>query len=454
MDSHRSLYPSLPSVSNEDSTSTDTTDSSMSSRLALSSAFKFGGFETINDQVLKEMNERAKRECWIHLKIRKSQLTPEIMEGDVQRDGTFGVNPMTPTSFRSRKRTGVTTPISGTRSQAAIVASSVRSPTSRRTHKRYSSIHRRNFAKMDSIASHYSVQANKDQQDVSDSTKSGDKRAGDEAVKSTSPLKKRRTEEFGPLFSGISGESNRYQTSCASGSGSGRTSRPTRGARAAPRGLSSIPSIGNLRAHVSGPIPAPAGEIPKSPSVRSLKSKAGPVIHADPEPSCSATSRSEARPTVSLRCSRLGSLGSLEAGMVTCKSAGPTKENGNSHQSLAHRSLRGSASMRSLRPVTRVESMLNRLPATPQCDTPPEMAAKILSALEKPPSTAAVASRLMITQAAPTTSKIPRSTSAARGLNSAVEQTSRLARSRFVGRSSPNLKSLAVSRQDSRPGWR
>jgi hypothetical protein len=47
----------------------------------------------------------------------------------------------------------------------AAASASRTSPRSYRTHKRYSSIHRRNFAKMDSIASHYAV---KKQQPVSD----------------------------------------------------------------------------------------------------------------------------------------------------------------------------------------------------------------------------------------------------------------------------------------------
>lgn len=84
-----------------------------------SNAFRLAGFETINDKVLREMNERAK--------------------GIAQKFDTPG----------SPTRTQTTS------SLAAQAASNSRSP--RKGHKRYSSIHRRQFAKMDSIANHYAV---------------------------------------------------------------------------------------------------------------------------------------------------------------------------------------------------------------------------------------------------------------------------------------------------------
>lgn len=98
-----------------------------------SKAFRFGGFETINDKVLREMNERAKNI------INTSEPIPAPEAAPVNRNYE-----QIPTILASSH--GQHEPDIGI-SAAAEDANK----------KRYTSIHSRRFAKMDSITSHYAA---------------------------------------------------------------------------------------------------------------------------------------------------------------------------------------------------------------------------------------------------------------------------------------------------------
>jgi hypothetical protein len=131
---HHNPYPSLFTDNNDDPTN----------RLKISAACSFAGFETMNDKVLKEMNERAK-------------------------------SIMTHTELSPAKPVNTT-------ALAAAAAVSRTSPRNVR-HKRFSSIHRKVFSKMSSIESHFSVRP---ETDAKDNGKRVDK------MPLSSPAKRRR----------------------------------------------------------------------------------------------------------------------------------------------------------------------------------------------------------------------------------------------------------------------
>ena len=117
------------------------TSATPSKSLQESKAFRFGGFETINDKVLREMNERAKK---IISTTETAPITNQSFSNNSHQDPPSIPRP----SLRQHERT------------PSMPASDLDSADQ----KRYSSIHSRRFAKMDSITSHYAAKGHPTQQ--------------------------------------------------------------------------------------------------------------------------------------------------------------------------------------------------------------------------------------------------------------------------------------------------
>jgi hypothetical protein len=149
-------FSSSAGSSNTDKTSIGGGHTSVTPNKSLqeSKAFQFGGFETINDKVLREMNERAKKI------ISTTEAAP--IPDESSSNSNYQDLPTIPGSpLRQHERT------------ASMSTSDIDSAGK----KRYSSIHSRGFAKMDSITSHYAAkghptQPSPDQYQINDSSNS------------------------------------------------------------------------------------------------------------------------------------------------------------------------------------------------------------------------------------------------------------------------------------------
>lgn len=164
-------------------------------RLHVSKAYTLANYETVNDKVLREMNERARG------------IVTTSKDSPSKKDTTgYHYSPPSPSKapYSSHSRTTSNTSTASIASAAAVAA---KSPRVKGHHKRYSSVHRRQFAKMDSIANHYTLNnraAAAAKQQASPDSKRRAENCGNQL--SNSAMKRRRTDaEGGKVDLGLSG---------------------------------------------------------------------------------------------------------------------------------------------------------------------------------------------------------------------------------------------------------
>uniref|UniRef100_A0A060TCZ0 ARAD1B19690p n=1 Tax=Blastobotrys adeninivorans TaxID=409370 RepID=A0A060TCZ0_BLAAD len=396
-----------------------------------SNAFRLAGFETINDKVLREMNERAK--------------------GIAQKFDTPGSPTRTQTS-----------------SLAAQAASNSRSP--RKGHKRYSSIHRRQFAKMDSIANHYAVKrANGTITDSKNTFNYGSTSAHSitGGAQSSSFTGSARTTSSTTGWSSMTSRSAQSNSNSNSSTSSSINASPDGKRTSAMQKFVDSPTkrrrMGNSESTSSaipidfGPSLTPIQDMAEQPEpsktakeplktdrhfatpVRRLPKTIRPPTRSSSSSTSSSTKNTNST-SQSINSTRSSSQSDATTGtgsrLPKSKSTlglSPTKPRpgATGTTSSTHNTTHGTLSTI---PPRRVEQMLNRLPVTSH---EPTCTSKLLSKLPPPPSESK-------------TLKSSPSLSQLRG-NSRIpvhnpDTRSRLARSKDMAKSSPNLRGLAKRR--------